>query len=142
MKPARVVTILLLALSMTPVYAGALRADHPFIGTWRIDLPSLSCHEIYRVRANGTTLVTSAQEVAESTFTLSDRPSAKGFYKWVDKITKDNGKKDCGGEVMQLGHESTNYVIMHPSGDRFLMCEEEDLKSCIGPFIRLKDEDV
>lgn len=142
MKQLSATAMVLLALSFAPARADSLRANHPLIGTWRIDLPTLSCHEIYRIRANGTTLVTSGQEVAESTFSLSDRPTERGFYKWVDKITRDNGKKDCAGEVMEIGHESTNYIIMHPSGNQFLMCEEEDIKTCIGPFNRLKDEDV
>lgn len=123
-------------------YADPLRIDHPLIGTWRIDIPSLSCHEIYRVRANGTTLVTSAEEVAESTFTVSDQPSDMGFYKWVDTIAKDNGKKDCAGETMQIGHEATNFIIFHKTGDQFLMCEAEDIHTCIGPFIRINDENT
>ena len=122
--------------------AGPLRPDHPLIGAWKITIPALSCYEIYRIRRDGTTLVNSAEEVAESEFELSDQPSPKGFYKWVDKITRDNGKKDCSGEVMQLGQVATNYIRLHPSGDMFLMCVEEDLNTCIGPFIRIKGDDA
>ena len=142
MKKLVALVVVLQMLSMPLVYADALRADHPLVGTWRIDIPSLSCYEIYRVHADGTTFVTSAEEIGESTFTISDLPSDKGFYKWVDKITKDNGKKDCTGEVMKIGHEATNYIIFNPSGDQFLMCEAEDIKTCFGPFIRLQDEDI
>ncbi len=46
------------------------------------------------------------------------------------------------GEVMQIGHEATNFIIFHQTGDQFLMCEAEDINTCIGPFIRVKDEDA
>lgn len=130
------------ALVSSFVVADPLREDHPIIGAWKITLPQLSCHEIYRFRRDGTTLVTSSEEVAESEFVMADHPSSKGFYKWVDKITKDNGKRDCSGELMQLGHVATNYILLHNSGDKFLMCEAEDIKTCIGPFVRLKDGDA
>ena len=122
--------------------ADSLRADHPFIGTWKLTLPDGSCYEIYRIRANGTTLVTSADEVGESEFEISDQPSEKGFYKWVDKIVKDNGKKDCAGETMEVGHVATNYIRFHPSGDMFLMCQKEDINTCIGPLVRVKGGDA
>jgi hypothetical protein len=40
--------------------------------------------------------------------------------------------------VTPPGHESTNYVLLHPDGDQFLMCGDETLNTCIGPFVRLK----
>ncbi len=124
-------------LVLSNAHADSIRPDHPFIGTWRIDIPRLSCFEIYRIRGDGTTLVTSAEEVAESTFAISDKPSEKGFYKWQDKITRDNGKKDCIGEQIAVGHEATDYVVFHPSGDQFLLCGAEDIGTCIGPFKRV-----
>lgn len=134
--------LIVLSLATPTTFAGDLRPDHPVVGTWKLTLPDHSCHEIYRVRANGTSVVTSADEVSESTFDISDQPSPKGFYKWVDKITKDNGQKDCSGEVMEIGHEATNFIIFHPSGSMFLMCEKEDLNTCIGPFVRQKWTDT
>jgi hypothetical protein len=126
------------ALAATLASAGPLRADHPLIGTWKVTFPDGTCEETYLVRPNGTTFVTSAEEVAESKFELSDKPSEKGFYKWVDTITKDNGKKDCSGEVTQVGHAVTNYIRLHPSGEMCLLCEKEDIDTCIGPFVRVK----
>ena len=120
------------------VSAQSLRANHPIIGTWKITLPDNSCYEIYRIRANGTTLVTSAEDVGETEFTISDQPSPKGFYKWVDRIMKDNGKKDCVGETMVIGDVATKYIRFHPGGDMFLMCDAEDPNTCIGPFVRMK----
>ena len=100
----------------------ALPADHPLIGAWRIDVPGTSCYEIYDVHADGTMKVTSGEQAAESEFRISATPSAKGFYEWVDKITKDNGKPDCSGEIMVIGHVATNYILVHRSGEQFLMC--------------------
>lgn len=132
-----------LAIVLAPIASPAqtagrtpLPADHPLIGTWRIDLPQASCHELYQIKADGTTQVTSGEQGAESEFQLSLHPSAKGFYKWVDRVTKENGKPDCMGAVVQVGHEATNYIVLHPNGDRFLMCAAEDMDTCIGPFVR------
>ncbi|MET0349295.1 MAG: hypothetical protein ABW067_05880, partial [Rhizobacter sp.] len=123
--------------------AAALRPDHPLVGLWRLPYPNSACHEIYRIQANGTTLVTSAEEEAESEFTMSDQPSENGFYKWVDRNIRDNGGKDCGGKVTEAGAELTRYVLLHPAGKVFVMCEDEDeeLNTCIGPFIRIEEGD-
>lgn len=123
-------------------HATPLADDHPLVGTWKITLPGSGCTETYLVRANGTSLVTSAQEVSESEFDISATPSDKGFYKWVDKIVTDNGKPDCSGQITQAGHVATNYVLLRRDGRVFLMCEKEDVDTCIGPFVRVDDEAV
>jgi hypothetical protein len=135
------IAALVLSLSVS-ANSQSLRADHPIIGSWKITLPDNSCYEVYRIRANGTTFVTSAEDVGESEFTISDQPSSKGFYKWVDKIVKDNGKKDCVGETMVIGDVATKYIRFNPGGNMFLMCDAEDLKTCIGPFVRMKGDDA
>lgn len=125
--------IALPALAAPPVPA----PHHPILGIWRLELPDGSCAETYRFRADGTTLVTSAEEVSESEFEILDAPSAKGFYRLVDRVVKGNGKQDCEGEVMQIGSTVTNFVRFHPTGTLFLMCASESLDSCIGPFRRV-----
>lgn len=132
-------TLSALALLLTgSAGAATLREDHPVIGTWQVTLPDGSCREIYRYRSDGTTLVTSAEEVAESDFNISDQPDADGFYQQTDIVTKDNGKRDCSGEVTKVGHQVVSYILFHPAGDMFLMCFERDRRSCIGPFIRVR----
>ena len=79
--------------------------------------------------------VSSGAQIGASEFEISARPSARSFYKWVDKIVKDNGKPDCSGEIMEIGHVATNFILVHPSGRQFLMCEAENIGTCIGPFI-------
>lgn len=143
-RPSFLAFLIVAVATMSTPLAGAasLRANHPLVGTWKISLPDGNCYEIYRIRADGSTLVTSAEEVAESQFELADQPSEMGFYKWVDQITKDNGKKDCSGDITEPGHVSTNFIRMHPRGNMFLMCQKEDLDTCIGPFVRIKGTDT
>ena len=135
-------TAMALAAACVPAGAAQLRHNHPIIGIWRITLPDGSCSETYRIRADGTTLVFSNEEVAESIFTITDQPDKNGFYKEVDTITKDNGKRDCTGEITKPGRAVTNYLQFHPSGDMFVMCVERSLEKCIGPFIRVKGNDI
>lgn len=113
-----------------------LPEGHPVIGQWRTDLPQYNCFEEYVVRANGTRSVVAGQERNESEFTISPRPSPGGFYKWVDKIVKNNGKPDCLGGTTPVGHVAVNYIRFHPSGDRFLLCGQEDLNTCYAEFRR------
>jgi hypothetical protein len=146
-------TPLMLALAMASIVAVAappaadapsrpLRADHPFLGAWQITRRDDDCAEVYRVDRSGRTLITSADEVAQSTFTMSDQPSAKGYYKWVDTLVKDNGKKDCWGQITKPGKTTTRYVLMNPAQDRFIVCAAEDGKQCFGPFVKLEGGDI
>ena len=143
--PAAVSTGALLFSVLTSVPTGALAAppaDHPILGIWKLSLPDLGCSETYRFRADGTTLVTSAEEVSESEFRIPDKPSAKGFYRLEDRIVKDNGKKDCSGAIMKVGTRATNFIRFHPSGALFLMCADETMNTCIGPFERVQGEEA
>lgn len=135
--------LLAIAVSLAPglglaqtVKRVPLPADHPLVGTWRIDLPQVNCHELYQIKADGTTQVVSGRQAAESEFELSARPGPRGFYKWVDKITRDNGRPDCMGAIMEVGHVATNFILLHPAGTMFLMCDDEDIDTCFGPFVR------
>jgi hypothetical protein len=115
-------------------------SNHPILGIWKLSLPQVGCAETYHFRGDGTSLVTSAEEVSESEYEIRPRPSAKGFYKLEDRIVKDNGKKDCAGEITKVGTRATNYVRFHPSGALFLMCADESMEACIGPFERVLGE--
>ena len=123
-------------------HAAAPSASHPLLGIWILTIPQLGCSETYHFRGDGTTLVKSAEEVSESEFTVAEHPSAKGFYKLDDKVVKDNGKRDCSGEVMKPGTRATNYVRFHPSGARFVMCQNETMDACIGPFERAPGQGI
>ena len=137
-----VAVVLFLALFVNGAGAAPPSASHPILGIWKLTLPDGSCSETYRFRGDGTTLVTSAEEISESEFDIPDQPSARGFYKLQDKVVKDNGKPDCSGEITKVGTKATNYIQFHPSGDMFLMCAAEALDMCIGPFERIKGEEI
>ena len=134
--------VLFLALGAPAACAAPPAPNHPILGIWKLSLPELNCSETYRFRADGTTLVTSADEVSESEFRIHDKPSEKGFYKLEDRIVKDNGKKDCAGAIMKVGTKATNFIRFHPSGVLFLMCADESMNACIGPFERVTGQDT
>lgn len=134
----RVALLMLGSATLTSVaLAGPLRADHPLLGTWRFTLPDGSCTEVYTFKADGTSEVTSGDEVSTSAIEFSDQPSDLGYYKWVDKILKNNGKKDCGGSTTPTGDVATSYIRLHPSGNKLLFCESENLDACLGPVNRV-----
>ena len=139
MKAALPLALALAALA-TATQAAPPRADHPLLGMWEVSLPDGSCTETYQFKPDGSSLVTSASEVAESEYTITEQPDDGGFYALHDKLVRDNGKPDCSGEVMTVGHEVTNYILFHPSGKMFLMCQQATLDSCFGPFQRLDGE--
>ena len=141
---ASIVVIALAALSAVGYAAPPqpTAKNHPIIGRWTISLPDGSCDETYTIRPDGTTLVTSGDEIAESIYEISAKPSAAGFYKWTDKLIKDNGKKDCAGEITKVGQTTVNFVQFHPSGDIFIMCAQENFDACIGPFKRVHGQSI
>lgn len=116
------------------------KTNHPILGTWVFSVPDMDCEETYYVRQDGTTLVTSGSEVAESVFEIDDEASAKGFFRNTDRIVKDNGKPDCAGNITKVGTEVTNYIRFHPSGNMMIICREESLEACFGPLYRLGGE--
>jgi hypothetical protein len=115
----------------------APRAGHPLLGIWKLRLPDSTCTETYRFRADGTSLVTSRLEVSESEYRVPAQPDAKGFYLLEDRVVKNNGKVDCSGNTGEVGAAVRNYLKFHPSGNMFLLCFQESMGSCIGPFRRV-----
>lgn len=116
------------------------KAGHPIIGTWSLEVPGTDCEETYFMRQDGTTLVTSGEETGQSAFEIDDEPGANGFYRSVDRVTKDNGRPDCAGSITKVGTEVTLYIKFHPSGDMMVMCTAPSLDACIGPFYRVGGE--
>jgi len=124
------------------VSAGALSArDHPILGSWRMTTADGSCSETYRFRSDGTVFVTSGEEVAEIEYEISSTASAKGFYRWAQRLVKDNGKKDCAGKVSQSGEVVTWFVQFDPSRERMIVCKAESTQACFGPLRRVHGSD-
>jgi hypothetical protein len=141
MRPGILALALVLA---SPVAAAQERVavNHPIIGTWRFTVPDGSCAETYRFRPDGTSVVTSGEEIAETEFTIAPKPSAKGFYEWVDTIVKDNGKKDCMGQITDVGRRTTTYVQFDGSAKNLIVCRAESYDACFGPMRRVGGEDI
>jgi hypothetical protein len=142
MRPRHLLACLFLGTAAAgPVGAAApVPADHPILGTWTLTPAEQTCTETYFFRRDGTALITSAEEVAESDYEISGEPDAGGFYRYTDRIVKDNGKKDCAGNVTLPGQGSTNYIAFHRSGEMFVMCQTASLERCLGPFRRAHGE--
>ncbi len=100
-----------------------------FVGTWKLDLPN-HCTETYYVTSNYNTLVTSANEVSSSFYTLSATPSDKGFYKLVDRIINNNGLKDCSGHITPHGDVSTVFLQFNEDKKTAQMCFDESGEKC------------
>ena len=116
-----------------------LAANHPLLGTWKFTVPGGLCSEIYTFRADGTRQFTSAEEVGESVFVLSEAPSDRGFYGFTDTVTKTNGKIDCSGGKTPIGDRVTLFIRFHPRNlDEFIMCRDESLAQCFGPIRKVK----
>jgi len=86
--------------------------------------------------------VTSGEEIAETEFRITAKPSRKGFYEWVDTIVKDNGKKDCSGQITDVGRKTTTYIQFDPPGQRFIVCQAESHDACFGPLRRVGGEEI
>ena len=112
---------------------------NPIVGSWSFTLPNAKCTETYHFFPNGTTKVTSGEEVSESVYEISANPRISGYYKLVDTIVKNNGKKDCVGGVTAIGHKATSFVRFHPSGQMLIICWEESLEKCFGPLKRINE---
>jgi len=121
----------------TAADASELPPDHPILGGWSFEVPHSTCVETYIYRSNGTTLVTSAREVAESRYHISSRARPSGFFKMEDRIVQGNGRPDCGGGVSRIGSRITRYILFDANLDMMVMCVDESLDRCIGPLRRL-----
>ncbi|HZM47102.1 MAG TPA: hypothetical protein VFC14_19950 [Burkholderiales bacterium] len=134
------VTLVLVACLANAAPPRAPKPDHPILGSWTFLAPGTSCEETYHVRPNGTTLVTSAEEVTESAYEIDDTAGPKGLFKMTDAIVKSNGKKDCSGQVTAVGQKSTNYIRFDPSGNVMIMCRDESMNACFGPLRRVRGQ--
>lgn len=125
------------ALVFPPLHAEtSLPKEHPLVGLWRINLPEQNCSEIYDIRADGSTQILSGGQVVQTRYNISLRPDAQGFYKWVDTVVQVNDQPDCMGHVVPNGNIATNYIVMHATGAKFMMCQKAELETCFGPFLK------
>lgn len=119
----------------------ALISQHPIIGSWKFRPPGRNCSESYIFHSDRTCTYSSGEETGESTFEISDKPSTAGYYKLTDTITKSNGRPGCSGGTVPIGNKATVYIHFHPArSNEFVMCRNESLEACFGPFKRLEND--
>ncbi len=64
-------------------------------------------------------------------------PSLLGFYRVAETVIEANGKPDCSGDLHEVsGEPVTRFIQFSPKRDQFIVCKEESLKACFGPFKR------
>lgn len=123
-----------------PAAASSTPAAHPLLGVWSWTLPGKTCAETWQYRANGTRLGTSGEEVTQADYDISATPSPPGFYRLVEAVNNANGKRDCSGDLHQAsGESSTRFIQFSPKLDQLIVCKEESLKACFGPFKRVPE---
>lgn len=110
-------------------------------GKWTWTYAKNNCTEVYDYRRDNTARITSGEEVAESRFSISEQPDARGFYRMIDVVTQSNGKTGCDGQPggTPVGHEVTIYLLFHPAIDEMLVCQQANLNACMGPLRRVPD---
>ncbi len=130
-------------LSASALATATTNADklptHRLHGAWTWTYSKNNCKETYRYRSDNTSEVHSGEELAESRFTIADKPDANGFYRMTDVVTKSNGRTGCDGQPggTPVGDEATMYVIFHPAREEMLICQEPSLSACMGPLRRV-----
>lgn len=126
------------ALAVLPSAGAPLAPDHPILGTWTMTNKDGTCAETYRFRPDGTIVVTSGEEIAEIDYEISATASPKGFYRWHQRVAKDNGKLDCSGKVTNVGESVTWYIQFDAAGERMIICQAESTQACFGPMRRVR----
>ena len=113
-------------------------APHPLTASWSWTLPGKPCTEQLHYRANGTRLGSSGEETTQSRYEVAAIPSLLGFYRLTETVTDSNAKRDCSGDLHEApGEPVTRFIQFSPRREQLIVCREESLKACFGPFKRL-----
>ena len=113
-------------------------SPHPLTGSWAWKLPGKACSETLIYRQDGSRSGTSGDEVMQTRYEVSDKPSLLGFYRLAETVTASNGKQDCSGDVHTVSAAPVvRFIQFSPKRDQFIACKEEALKACFGPLKRI-----
>ncbi|GAB4510252.1 MAG: hypothetical protein Tsb0026_11800 [Sulfuricaulis sp.] len=134
-----VATLIICSIATTAVAnVGNLSTQYPLYGKWTWTRTENNCTEVYDYRPDNTSMVTSGEEIAESRFTISDKPDLNGFYRMTDVVTKSNGRTGCDGSPggTPVGDAVTIYIFFHPTKNEMIICQEPSFNACFGPLRR------
>lgn len=117
----------------------ALLMANPLLGTWEWVNIKNSCREVYIFGTEGSSHITSGDEISLASYTISDQPDANSYYAVTLNIIEDKGGVDCGESLENnTGESYQKFVQFHPSGNLYISCDQPDTTSCVGPFKRLQ----
>lgn len=113
--------------------------SHKIVGKWQWTRSANNCTEVYDYRSDGTLSVTSGQEIANATYTISERPDPNGFYELKGQPVNSNNAQDCSDSPPD-GDMSpyTVYLIFHNTQPAHLVCQTPGLEKCFGPLKRIQ----
>ena len=135
----RAFTLLAFAFLSFPLQAETTPLQNPLQGTWEWVNIKNSCVENYIFGVENSGYITSGEEKSTAEYTISEKPSEKGFYAVNLKIVEDKGGKDCGENYENnTGEVYKKFVMFHPAGNQYVSCDSEDIKDCVGPFRRIQ----
>lgn len=108
------------------------------VGKWNYQIPNSTCVETYEFSSDGNLRASSAEQITDSIYFISDQHSEFAFYKLEHQVMRANGEKDCDGEVSQSGTSAVHYVRFDETGNSLVMCKDEStyLEQCFGPLYR------
>jgi|PlaIllAssembly_1097288.scaffolds.fasta_scaffold368932_1 hypothetical protein len=138
--PALAAALVLTCLSAhTAADAPAQSTSARIVGKWTWTRTDTKCVETQEYRADGTLTVVSGAEKSSNTYVIAPEATANGFHKLTVKIVKDTGGKDCFDiDKDNTGTTATHYVMIHPSGDKLMLCHDDSKDYCVGPYQRDK----
>jgi len=119
--------------------AAPVRPDHPIIGTWSLPVTD-TCTEVRTYRTDGTMHVTGGEEVADSTYEISDQPNLLGVYALSETLVSVNNKPDCWGAVAPPGAKGTitQSISFNAKQDQMKLCGKTgQISYCVG-FTRVR----
>ena len=137
--PVLMPLLLLLLIGTQSQPTAAQPVDHPIIGTWSWSGFAGKCVETWQYRHGGVMLATSGDAVTEWRYTVRPQASKSGFYRLRQTSVRQNGKKDCAGDSVDLaGTKATVFLQINPARDRYIVCKKESLTECFGPLARVQ----
>lgn len=132
-------TLAMMLLLVNFSVSAAEESANPLLGTWEWVNIKNSCVEHYIFGIENTAYVTSGEEQSTASYTISTKPTGKGFYEVTLNIIEDKGGMDCGDRVdNNSGDSYKKFVMFHPGGNHYVSCDSEDIKDCVGPFKRIQ----
>lgn len=135
----QLVALLVLAVLQSSQPSVAQPVAHPVIGTWSWTGFAGKCVETWQYRNNGLMLATSGEAVTEWRYSITPQAGTSGFYKLTQTSARQNGKKDCAGDVVdEAGTAATVFLQINPAQDRHIVCKNESLAECFGPLGRVQ----